>query len=193
MRQKFGIGALALGLAFLGAAPAPAQNASRRDQDRRAVSDDQMRDAITETRVRSLLLEKLGDDAMPIAVRAAGSTVLLSGVVEKRATAELAKEVALSVDGVKDVKVDVKEASPDNPFKRAGKGLKDVGLESLVKNKILAEVGKSGFHVEVEVSEGVVSLRGHVAPDSIDRIVRTAENTKGVKKVVNLLEPDYGR
>ncbi|HKC25330.1 MAG TPA: BON domain-containing protein [Thermoanaerobaculia bacterium] len=182
---------LAAGLVALLSVPLAA-NANAQQNGRRAaredVSDSQVQDAITETRVRSLLLEKLGDDAVPIAVRAAGSTVLLSGVVHKRATAELAKEVALSAEGVKDVKVEVKEASPDNPFKRAGKGMKDVGLESLVKNRILVHAGKNAFKVEVEVVDGVVSLRGTVSPDAVDAVLRTARETKGVTKVVDLLQ-----
>jgi osmotically-inducible protein OsmY len=180
---------LAAGMAALLSVPfaADAQQTGRRAA-REDVTDSQVRDAITETRVRSLLLEKLGDDAVPITVRAAGSTVLLSGVVQKRATAELAKEVALSAEGVKDVKVEVKEASPDNPFKRAGKGMKDVGLESLVKNRILVHAGKSAFKVEVEAVDGVVSLRGSVPPESLDAVLRSARETKGVTKVVDLLQ-----
>jgi hyperosmotically inducible protein len=180
---------LAAGLVALLSVPfaARAQQTGRQSA-REDVTDAQMQDAITETRVRSLLLEKLGDDALPIAVRAAGSTVLLAGVVQKRSTAELAKEVALSADGVKDVKDDLKEASPDNPFKRAGKGMKDVGLESLVKNRILVHAGKSAFKVEVEAVDGVVSIRGTVSPETVDAVLRTARETKGVKKVVDLLQ-----
>ena len=180
MKTTSKLGALVLGLALSGTGLA--------QHDRRAVTDDELRDATTQGQVRSLLLEKLGDDALPINVRAAGSTIFLSGFVQKRATAELAKEVALSVPGVRDVKDEVKESSPENPFTRAGKGLKDVALESHIKNKILAHVGKNGFHVEVEVSDGVVSLRGRVPPGYVDEILRTARDTKGVKKVVNLLD-----
>ena len=178
-----------LAMVVLGAAlalPCGAQTVT----ERRPVTDEDVHDATVSTRVRSLLLEKLGNDALNIDVRAAGASVFLSGYVQKRPTAELAKEVALSVDGVRDVKDDVKEMSPDNPFKRAGKGLKDVALESHIKNKILMATGKNGFHVEVEVSDGVVSLRGHVPPGMVDQIMRTARDTSGVKKVVNLLDTE---
>ena len=118
---------------------------------------------------------------------------VLSGYVQKRPTAELAKEVALSVEGVRDVKDEVKETSPDNAFKRAGKGLKDVELESHIKSKLLVDTGKNAFHVEVEVSDGVVSLRGHVAPGTAEQMVRVARDTKGVMRVVNLLTSDWPR
>jgi osmotically-inducible protein OsmY len=184
MSRTSNLAVVVLGLAL--AIPCGAQTVT----ERRSVSDDDVHDATVSTRVHELLLEKLGNDALNIDVRAAGSTVYLSGFVQKRPTAELAKEVALSVDGVRDVRDEVKEANPDNPFKRAGKGLKDIALESHIKNKILVETGKSGFHVEVEVSDGVVSLRGRVSPGVVDRILRTAGDTKGVKRVVNLLNTE---
>jgi osmotically-inducible protein OsmY len=187
MSRTSNLAVLVLGLTL--AVPCGAQTVT----ERRTVTDEDVHDATLATRVRSLLLEKLGDDALNIDVRAAGPTVFLSGFVQKRPTSELAKEVALSVEGVKDVKDDVKEASPENPFKRAGRGLKDVALESHIKNKLLVDTGKNAFHVEVEVSEGVVSLRGHVPPGSVEQILRVARDTKGVKRVVNLLTTEWPR
>jgi osmotically-inducible protein OsmY len=183
---------LAGSLAALVSAPlAFAQTPDRREAAvRRDVTDDQVRDAITETRIRSLMLEKLGDDAMGITVRAAGSKVMLTGHVAKRSTAELSKEVALSVEGVKDVDEDVKTYSGSNPIKKAGKELKDAALESFVKNRILANAGKNAFHAEVEAVDGVISLRGHVSPDARETVLRTARETKGVVKVVDLLNQD---
>ena len=167
-----------------------AQNQARPiEPDVVTITDEQVGDALTETRVRTALLDKLGGDAMSVHVRAMGSKVVLGGEVQKKSTAELAKEVALSVEGVKDVDDEVKVVASKSggPFTKMKKELKDAGVESLVKNRILANTGRNGFRVEIEAVDGVVSLRGSVPPESLDAVIRTAQETKGVKRVVNLL------
>jgi osmotically-inducible protein OsmY len=178
----------AIAAALLLPATVHAQDPDRAHVSAREPSDAELHDAITETRVRSALLEKLGDDALSITVRASGEKVHLRGHVQKRATAELSKEVALSVNGVKDVEEDVKAMEGKGPFTRAKKELKDAALESFVKNRVLAEVGRNAFRVEIEATEGVVSLRGGVARTAASEVLRVARETKGVRKVVDLLD-----
>ena len=168
------------------------------DHDTTAASpahDSAFEDAVTHVKVRTKLLTKLGWDAVPIDVDVHGSKVVLSGTVKKRATQELAKEVALAVPGVKDVSDDVRvEAgtSAETPLGRtvdhADLEVRDALLEMHVKGRLLEEIGREAMHVEVEASNGVVSLRGKVpTDDQRDTAVRTARRTKGVTKVIDLI------
>jgi hyperosmotically inducible protein len=152
-------------------------------------------DMVTHVKVRTKLLAKLGWDALHIDVDVHGSNVVLSGTVEKRSTQELGKEVALAVPGVDDVSDDVhvEQTSPaetavGRAADRADLEVRDALLEMRVKGRLLEEIGKEAMHVEVEASNGVVSLRGTVpTDDQHDIAIRTARRTKGVTKVIDLI------
>jgi hyperosmotically inducible periplasmic protein len=152
-------------------------------------------DAVMQVKVRTELLAKLGWDGLRIDVDVHGPDVVLSGTVNKRPTQELAKEVTLAVPGVKDVTDNVRvvpESSGETPLARdvdhADHEVRDALLELHVKGRLLEEIGREAMHVKVEASNGVVSLRGRVPTDDQREIaVRTAEHTKGVTKVVDLI------
>jgi len=149
-----------------------------------------------EAKVKLALLEKLGTDGLKVKVDIVGTKVILSGEVSKRSTEELAEEVALSVAGVK--KVDnrlkvVAQGGAAGPVERAvrdaAREVDDAMLESRVKLAIANEVGGRVTRIEVEATDGVVSLRGTV-PDRErrDLAVRAAKGVPGVTKVVDLLK-----
>jgi len=151
---------------------------------------------VLEAKVRLALLEKLGTDSLKVKVDLAGTKVILTGEVSKRATEELAEEVALAVPGVK--KVDnrlkvVDKPTANGPVERAvrdaAREVDDAVIESRVKLAIADEVGSKVTRIEVEATDGVVSLRGTV-PDGErrDLAVRAAKGVSGVTKVVDLLK-----
>lgn len=157
---------------------------------------DRVADALLATRVRASLLEHLHKDAIGIEVDARGDTVWLRGNVERRATEELAEEVARATPGVRRVvnriAVNPPRISPSTPVAR---GVQDVELEVSdgllelkVKARLLEHVGLEAFSVEVEATDGVISLSGKL-PDPIRRtlILDVARDTRGVLKVIDLL------
>jgi len=145
---------------------------------------------LTELKVKAALLEKLGTDALGIKVAVVGDKVTLTGAVSKRSTEELAEEVARSVEGVKKVdnRLEV-VASGGQAGGNVEAEANDSLLESKVKMALASEIGRHAWNVEVEATDGVVSLRGTV-PDAQRReiAVKTARDTKGVRKVVDLLK-----
>jgi hyperosmotically inducible periplasmic protein len=152
-------------------------------------------DMVTHVKVRTALVTKLGWDALHIDVDVQGPKVVLSGTVEKHSTQELAKEVALAVPGVKHVSDNV-QVTPESPaatslgrtVDHADQEVRDALLEMHVKGRLLEKIGDEAMHVEVEASNGMVSLRGTVpTEDQHDLAVRTARRTKGVTKVVDLI------
>jgi hyperosmotically inducible protein len=64
----------------------------------------------------------------------------------------------------------------------------DAVLEGKVKTGLLEELGKVAFDIEVEATDGVVSLSGTV-PDAArrDLAVKIARKTSGVKELHDLL------
>jgi osmotically-inducible protein OsmY len=152
----------------------------------------------TELAVRLALLESLGDDGLRIHIDVDGDRVALAGEVRHRSSQELAEEVAEGVNGVRHVRNDlVLEAQAQGPsgkpITRAASQLEDemadTLLESKVKLRLLDRAGSTAFKVEVEATDGVVSLRGKV-PDREHRkiVLEAARETAGVRRVINLLK-----
>lgn len=145
--------------------------------------------ADTEKAISTALVEKLGGDAGNIKVAFYDGKAVLSGRVTEDWTQELAKEVALYVPGVTKVENQVEAAKErkvgtGKMFSETG----DASLETDVKNALHKEIGTYSGDVEIEVCDGVISLRGTV-PDASRKALalKTAGGVKGVTKVIDLL------
>ena len=155
-----------------------------------------MADARLEADVRVALLEKLSDDALGVTVDASRGRVKLIGVVDKRSTQELAEEVAKSVPGVQSVdnQLSAREAPPESTAVGKAVGhtereVDDAILEMRVGKNLLGEIGRYALDLEVEATEGVVSLRGTLPdPERKSLALKVARETTGVKQVVDLLK-----
>ena len=72
---------------------------------------------------------------------------------------------------------------------QAGRAVADAGITSAVKAKFLADATVKGLRIDVDTSNGVVTLNGTVASRAeADRAMMLARNTEGVKSVVNRLK-----
>ncbi len=160
------------------------------------VREQEVSDARLENAIRLALLEKLGRDAMAIKVDVDRGRTKLTGQVDKRSTQDLAEEVVKAVPGVRDVDNDLTnrdEAAPGTPVARAvghaERKVDDAVLEMRVGKNLLEEIGRYALDLEVEASDGVISLRGTV-PDRERKslALKAAEGTSGVKKVIDLLK-----
>ena len=173
---------LASALLGLGIAAAPA-----------ALSAESFDEAVTHVKVKAVLLEHYGTDALGIEIHVNGGNVVLSGTVEKSNTQELAKQAALSVKGVASVENRIQLGSgPATKAKtsasRAKAKLNDALLEAKVKGRLFDQVGGNAMKIEVEASGGLVTLKGAVPSKSIrETAVDTAKKTGGVARVHNLL------
>ena len=161
-----------------------------------ASHEENVEDASLGADVRLALIDKLGFDALNVHVDTEGGHVFLTGRVEKRATQELAEEVALSVRGVTEVEngLELKgggrsESTVDHAVTSTEAEVEDAALELRVGKNLLEEIGRHALDLEVESTDGVVSVRGKL-PDSERKklALRTAEGTPGVKKVIDLIE-----
>ena len=169
---------------------------SRSEAENEAIREQRVADARLKADVRTALLEKLGDDALGVTVEAEGGRIRLIGAVDQRATQELAEEVAKAVPGVQSVDnhLFAREQPPESTAVGKAVGhtereVDDAVLEMRVEKNLLGEIGRYALDLEVEATEGVVSLRGPLPdPERKSLALKAAERTAGVKRVVDLLK-----
>jgi hyperosmotically inducible protein len=146
--------------------------------------------AAMEKKVMALCVEKLGDDAKTIRATVTGDKAILTGQVTIRSVGELAEQVALSIQGIKDVdnQISIKNAQAFGKGK-VKKEINDAKLESAAKIAISKEVGETfAKALELEATGGWVSLRGTLPDDTRKRLALEAVGkVDGVKKVVDLI------
>jgi osmotically-inducible protein OsmY len=173
--MKIRVAALALSLFAAGAIAAPPDAAAQ--------------NAEKQTKLKALLVEKLGKDAETINVTVVGQKVTLTGQVAQRATEELCVEVVKYVNAKADIDNQVK-ATADKSLTggRIGEEYSDNKLEGKVRGKVKDELGANYKPVYIECTGGVCTVRGTV-PDQArkDIALKAASSIEGVKKIVDLL------
>jgi len=182
--------------ALLAGACASTVPTPRSEAGNEAIREQDVSDARLEKDVRLALLDKLGEDVLGVTVEASRGQVTLIGAVDERSTQELAEEVAKSVAGV--VSVDNrlfarKEAPESTTAGRAAgtaeREVDDAVLEMRVGKNLLGEIGRYALDLEVEATDGVVSLRGNLPdPERKSLALKAAKGTAGVKQVIDLVQ-----
>ena len=72
---------------------------------------------------------------------------------------------------------------------KAGEVITDAAITTAVKTKLLADSKTPGLKIDVDTSDGVVTLSGTVPSKAVaDKAVADARGTKGVGRVVNNLK-----
>lgn len=185
---------LVLALAAPPPTPGPLQRVGEALDSAASKVGQTLEEALLEAKVKVALLEHLKKEALKVEVEASGTTVTLEGVVSSRGYQSLAEEVARSVSGVTKVenRVRVAEAPGGGPVSRAARKVEqetaDALLEAKIKAKLLEVMGLAAFHVEVEATDGVVSLSGAVKEKEQKALAeKTAKAVPGAVEVHNLL------
>jgi hyperosmotically inducible protein len=186
----------ALPLALLAGACASTVPTPRSEAGAEAIREQGVADARLEKDVRLALLDKLGEDGLGVTVKVVGGRVTLIGAVDQRSTQELAEEVAKSVPGVLSIdnRLIARQESPESTTvgRAAGTAEREVDdavLEMRVGKNLLGEIGRYALDLEVEATDGVVSLRGTL-PDAERKslALKAAKGTSGVKQVIDLVQ-----
>ncbi|MER2493051.1 BON domain-containing protein [Catenovulum sediminis] len=116
--------------------------------------------------------------------------VILTGKVDSEVDKALAEEIVESLEGVKGVEnhliVVNQDKSKDSQLMAS---LNDSKVATVVKTKLLLESEVGGTDINVEVKNGVVTLKGEVESASEKQLaVAIAQNTDDVKNVINQLK-----
>lgn len=177
MRPKTARGAM-LGLTLLFAAPWPSL-AQKTIETRRL-----------ELRIQETLIQRLGEDARTIQVSINKQKAFLSGTVNERVTQELAKEVVLSFDQIRSAtnRIDARK-TPTIIEGQAFLEGQDAELELRVNRAVAAALGPLAKAIEIEVVEGVASLRGKLPDEASAELARTTvREVSGIRQILDLLK-----
>ena len=164
--------------------------------------------AQTDPGITTAVKSKLAADdtvkATDINVDTRNGVVTLKGEVPSAAAKTRALELAKATDGVRDV-VDAIAVTPaaapttgaiDEAQRKAGEAgretsnvMGDAGLTAAIKTKMLADSTVSGLKIDIDTTDGVVTLKGDVA-SAVEhkRAVEIAKGTDGVKSVKDQLK-----
>lgn len=168
-------------------------------------------DAGITTNVKTKLAADDTVKAYQVNVDTRNGVVTLSGEVENTAAKEQAIRIARDTDGVRDVidQIRVGEAAAtagrdfdiDDRARQEGReaaerareigrdvtrAAGDAGITAAVKAKFLADDTVKGLRIDVDTSNGVVTLNGTVSSRAEeDRAMMLARNTEGVTQVID--------
>lgn len=118
---------------------------------------------------------------------------ILTGKVEEAVNKDLAKQIALGVNGIKDVDnqivVQADYKTPERSAERSyGEVIDDATITAAVKSKLLWSKGTNGMSADVDTKAGKVTLRGTTDNSAAKELAgRLAANTRGVAAVDNQL------
>jgi osmotically-inducible protein OsmY len=151
--------------------------------DRRSAGA-QFDDATIEAKVGQFANSRWGDRAH-VSVTSYNGVVLITGEVPDEAGKAAITESAKGTDRVRSVQNELVVAPPSELGSRSN----DTYLTSVVKTRFLEATDKfSATHVKVVTDRGVVYLMGLVRRPEIDSAAQIAASTKGVARVVKVVE-----
>lgn len=175
--------ALALAAATLIAAPVWAQ-------DQAQPHSDSLGAAIGDTAITAKVKARLAGDARMkdshIEVHTTNSMVTLSGSATSADASEAAEQLALGVNGVKDVDNEIEAPSKlSAAAQHAGRKISDDWITTKIKTQLKADRSIQGdSDIDVHTFDGVVTLSGTAASkDALEHAKTLARNVKGVKSV----------
>jgi hyperosmotically inducible protein len=172
---------LSAGLALGGCAATDTQRAAGETID----------DSVITAKVKAALIDNDIVDAGEVNVNTYRGVVQLSGFVDSNDEKTQATQATKAVDGVKEVRNDLKVQGEGTQMadRSAGAVVDDSTLTAKVKTALIADETTKGTQINVETRDGVVQLAGFVNTDAErDRATQVARGVSGVKDVRNDLE-----
>ncbi len=151
--------------------------------DRRSAGA-QLDDTTIEAKVGQFANSRWGDRAH-LSVTSYNGVVLLTGEVPDEAGKVALADFAKGTDRVRSVQNEIVVAQPSE----IGSRTNDTYLTSVVKTRFLEATDRfSATHIKVVTDRGVVFLMGLVRRSEIDAAAQIAASTKGVARVVKVVE-----
>lgn len=172
---------------------------SANDSDSDAGRDfiQKVEDANVTAKVKSQLLWNSNTGGLNITVSTRSGVVTLEGTVKSDAESGLAEQIASNTNGVTKVnnrlRVDTAMVPPDEAAERAtdevAQNISDSWITAKVKSVLLYNRTVDGTDINVETTDGVVSLHGLVdSTREREQAIELAGSVKGVKLVNDVLE-----
>ena len=118
----------------------------------------------------------------------------LDGAVESAVEKDLAEQVAKSIEGIKDVKNDIKIAANSVSKEQMARErtfsqvIDDLTTTASIKSQLLVNSNTKAIGIDVDTFKNTVTLKGTVKTDKESSLIeQIAKNTDGVKDVNNQL------
>ncbi|WP_370243955.1 BON domain-containing protein [Alteromonas abrolhosensis] len=157
------------------------------------------KDAWIDGKAEATLLFNGNLDSFDINTDVKDGNVVLTGKVENSVDKKLAEELVANIDGVvsvenkltivadDDMDSDLSDDAEDTVDEGTSE-LTDAKIATVIKTRLLMDTDISGFDIDVDVENGVVTLTGEVDSDAErDLAVEIAKNASDVKDVENNL------
>lgn len=132
-----------------------------------------------------------------ITVSVAEGKATLSGTVAEDIDKQLAKQIAMGVNGIKSVDNQIKvdaayvSAARTSDERSFGEVVDDATITATIKSKLLWSKNTEGLDMDVDTRMGTVTLTGSADNGAAKELAgRMAENTRGVASVDNKLVVD---
>ncbi len=187
---------LIVGLALAGGAQADqSRTEGMATQEGSAVLQEQtdtMSNAWRDGKLETVFLLNRHLNNFAIGTEVMGDRVLLSGKVESQVDKELAEELALGIEGIKEVDNRLVVVAPEEA-RAAGdssfaQNIDDATLVAEVKVKLLAHEELSALAIDVDAHDATVVLSGNVESDGKKQLAeQVVQNINGVNEVENNL------
>jgi hyperosmotically inducible protein len=148
-------------------------------------------DAALTAKVKAALIDNDIVEAGEVNVNTYRGVVQLSCFVDSNEEKTQATQAAKSVDGVKEVRNDLKVQGEGTQMadRSAGAVVDDSALTAKVKTALISDETTKGTQINVETRDGVVQLAGFVNTDAErERATEVARGVSGVKDVRNDLQ-----
>jgi osmotically-inducible protein OsmY len=146
--------------------------------------DRQASDAAITSTIESKLAANPQTNNFEIDVDTQNGEVRLTGLVETEAERSEAERLAKQTDGVRSVDNQIELGD-----QTVGEIADDAWILTKVKSKLAADPEVNPFNIDVDVTNGQVTLSGVVRSDRArDEAERIAQATQGVTAVQNLIE-----
>lgn len=154
---------------------------------------DVMRDAVITARLETTYLFNRHLSALAIDVETRDGIVTLQGAVPGDIQRDLAAAIARNVDGVVQVRDELRiadePAAADGPDRAFGDAVRDATLTASIKISLAVERGVKATDINVDTVHGSVTLTGAVGSQAERQLAeRIARDTQGVRDVLNRLE-----
>ena len=149
---------------------------------------DEHSDEWIQFKIKSALLLHRSVSAGKTTVAVKDGVVTLTGMAPSQAQRELTAEYAKDIEGVKDVKNEIKVVA-EPPPRSMSEVIDDASISAQVKSALLTHRSTSALKTKVTTREGVVTLSGEAANQAEkDLVTKLTKDIQGVKSVVNNME-----
>lgn len=148
------------------------------------------KDAWIDGKVETTLLLNNDLNSFYIDTTVKDGEVILTGTVDREVESSLAEELALSIEGVAEVKNNllVVKDSTEQDNKKEYSEFTDKKITTVVKTRLLIDSEVTGSNIDVDTEKGVVTLNGEVESEAEEELaVLIAGKAEDVRDVISNL------